>query len=83
MVFEYKPRIYRGKIYETEADKPYLADIDTKQDHIFSISGAWVSNSKTISSYQLCDANGEALPEFENLQFSRTRNNIFLLEAVN
>lgn len=77
-----KTRIYKGFIFSDENDKNYLQGIDLNKSHLFYINGFWTSSNGKTSSYKLCDTNGEDLPEFEHLQFSRNKNNVFFLESV-
>ena len=77
-----KHRIYRGMIYGTDGDEKYLEGINLNDDHLFIQNGYWVASNRTVGSYQLCDCYGQAIEEFEHLQFSRTRENMFYLESV-
>lgn len=77
-------RMYTGIIRPYDhTDAEYMQGVDLGTAHRFTQSGQWVAGSRVIGSYQLCDANGDPLEEFEHLQFSRSRRNEFYLEAVN
>ena len=74
---------YSGYIVTDPSDREYLRGIDLDQKHLFSITGFWTAGSREISSYQLCDKNGDTIEALAHLQFSRDKNNRFYLEAVN
>jgi hypothetical protein len=85
-VYTINRRIYTGFIYIDclyREDEKYLQGINTDEKQHFVITGFWTANGKPFSSYQLTDANGEILTDFEHLQFSRDRHGIFYLETVN
>lgn len=76
-----KNKIYRGWIIINN-DEQYFEGINTNDDQLFVQTGEWVSGTRTVGSYALCDCYGEVIDEFEHLQFSRTMDNRFYLESV-
>ena len=75
--------IYTGYILPLDGDEKYLAGIDLSVKHRFLLCGYWIAyGNRHVSSYVLCDDDGEFLEGFDHLQFTRKRNNIFLLETV-
>lgn len=78
-----KRRIYKGMIYHEAPHAAYLKGLNTYDFHFFTVSGFWTAGNREIASYNLCDANGEPLPEYKHIQFSRSRENMFFIESVN
>lgn len=78
------PRIYRGRIYHKD-----LEWLEQKHDivlgwlttYYFVQTGEWVSGSRHVGSYQMCNLAGYTLPKYEHMQFSRSRDNKFYLET--
>lgn len=50
--------------------------------YCFRNNGQWLCGSRRISSYVLCDENGDDIPEFEEVQFSKDRHNRFYIESI-
>lgn len=78
--------IYKGYIRftsDTEYDECKKAGIDCLGLLRFRNNGFWVAGSRRINSYVICDKNGDDIPEFEHIQFSKSRTNIFYIESIN
>ncbi|MBO5811386.1 MAG: hypothetical protein J6R32_11250 [Bacteroidales bacterium] len=48
----------------------------------FRNNGQWLCGGRKVSSYVLCDDNGDDIPEFEEVQFSKDRHNRFYIESI-
>lgn len=76
-------RKYRGLI--SLSDTVFMKEHGLKANplhyYYFIQTGEWVDGKRTIGSYQICDVNGALIPEYEECQFSRSRNNLFYLET--
>lgn len=79
-------RIYHGRIASDDIDtinKRFGADrFNWLTTYDFLHTGEWIQNGKPVGSYQLCGLDGEVIEEFEDMQFSRTRDGIFYLECM-
>jgi hypothetical protein len=73
-------KIYKGYIVPIDYHKKYLPAIDFSVKHSFIPCGTLIGLYEILT-YQLCDKDGEPLPEYENIQFSRDRHNRFFLEC--
>lgn len=78
-----KRRIYKGRIYHEDVTwlTKHGIEVNWHTLHYFIQTGEWEANSKTIGSYMICEHTGELIPEYEDCQFSRSRDNTFYLET--
>ncbi len=77
-------RIYKGRIYHKDLEwleQKHNIVLGWLTEYYFVQTGEWVSGSRPVGSYQICNHAGDILPEYEHMQFSRSRDNTFYLET--
>ena len=78
-------RIFKGYISLISGEvikENNLKLIPALHKYNFRNNGQWLCGSRRVLSYVLCDENGDDLPEFESVQFSKDIHNRFYIEAI-
>lgn len=73
---------YKGSIYSKDL-QDYGKKYNLPEKALFVVNGFWIGyGNREISSYVICNENGDALPEYEHIQFSRDKKNTFYIETI-